>query len=42
MLANINPNIPMYLEKYEKWKEEANNFKKDIRREIKKQEDFKK
>lgn len=31
MLANRNPDIPMYLEKYEKWKNEANEFKKDIK-----------
>lgn len=42
MLANRNPDIPMYLEKYEKWKEEANNFKKDIREGLRTQEDFKK
>lgn len=42
MLANRNPDIPIYLEKYEKWKEEANEFKKDIRQGLKTQEDFKK
>lgn len=31
MLANRNPDIPMYLEKYEKWKSEANQFKEDIK-----------
>ena len=41
MLANRNPDIPMYLEKYEKWKEEANKFKKDIREGLRTQEDFK-
>ena len=41
MLANRNPDIPMYLEKYEKWKEEANKFKKDIRQGLRTQEDFK-
>ena len=42
MLANRNPDIPIYLEKYEKWKEEANKFKKDIREGLRTQEDFKK
>ncbi len=41
MLANRNPDIPMYLEKYEKWKAEANQFKKDIKAGIKTQEQFK-
>lgn len=41
MLANRNPDIPMYLEKYEKWKAEANQFKKDIKSGIKTQEQFK-
>ena len=41
MLANRNPDIPMYLEKYEKWKEEANKFKDDIKQGLKTQEDFK-
>lgn len=41
MLANRNPDIPMYLEKYEKWKKEANKLKKDIRQGLRTQEDFK-
>lgn len=41
MTANRNPDIPMYLEKYEKWKSEANQFKKDIKSGIKTQEQFK-
>lgn len=41
MLANRNPDIPMYLEKYKRWKEEANKFKNDIRQGLKTQEDFK-
>ena len=41
MLANRNPDIPMYLEKYEKWKAEANQFKQDIKSGIKTQEEFK-
>ena len=41
MLLNRNPDIPMYLEEYEKWKEEANKFKKDIRKGLRTQEDFK-
>ncbi len=41
MLANRNPDIPMYLEKYENWKKEANKFKKDIRQGLRTQEDFK-
>ncbi len=41
MLANRNPDIPIYLEKYEKWKEEANKFKDDIKQGLKTQEDFK-
>ena len=41
MLANRNPDIPMYLEKYERWKEEANKFKDDIKQGLKTQEDFK-
>lgn len=41
MLANRNPDIPIYLEKYEKWKEEANKFKDDIRQGLRTQEDFK-
>ena len=31
MLANRNPDIPMYLEKYEEWKSEANQYKQDIK-----------
>ena len=31
MLANRNPDIPIYLEKYEKWKKEANKFKQDVK-----------
>ena len=41
MLANRNPDIPIYLEKYEKWKKEANKFKDDIKQGLKTQEDFK-
>ena len=41
MLANRNPDIPMYLEKYEKWKEEANKFKQDIKDGKKTEEEFK-
>ena len=41
MLANRNPDIPVYLEKYEKWKKEANKFKDDIKQGLKTQEDFK-
>lgn len=41
MLANRNPDIPMYLEKYEKWKNEANEFKKDIKNGLKTEEEFK-
>lgn len=40
MLANRNPDIPMYLEKYEKWKNEANEFKKDIKEGLKTEEEF--
>lgn len=42
MLANRNPDIPMYLEKYEKWKNEANKFKKDIKQGLRTEEEFKK
>ena len=35
MLTNRNPDIPMYLEKYEQWKNEANEFKKDIKNGLK-------
>lgn len=41
MLANRNPDIPMYLEKYEQWKKDANKFKKDIRNGLKTEEEFK-
>ncbi len=41
MTANRNPDIPLYLEKYEKWKLEANQYKKDIKSGIKTQEQFK-
>lgn len=42
MLTNRNPDIPMYLEKYEQWKNEANEFKKDIKNGLKTEEEFKK
>lgn len=42
MLANRNPDIPMYLEKYEQWKKEANQFKKYIKNGLKTEEEFKK
>ena len=42
MLANRNPDIPMYLEKYEQWKKDANQFKKDIKLGKKTEEEFKK
>ena len=41
MLANRNPDIPIYLEKYEKWKKEANKFKQDIKDGKKTEEEFK-
>jgi hypothetical protein len=41
MLVNRNPDIPMYLEKYEKWKTEANKFKQDIKEGKKTEEEFK-
>lgn len=41
MLANRNPDIPIYLEKYEKWKEEANKFKRAIKEGKKTEEEFK-
>lgn len=41
MLANRNPDIPIYLEKYEKWKKEANKFKQDIKDGTKTEEEFK-
>lgn len=40
MLANRNPDIPMYLEKYEQWKKEANEFKKDIKQGKRTEEEF--
>lgn len=40
MLANRNPDIPMYLEKYEQWKKDANQFKKDIKLGKKTEEEF--
>lgn len=40
MLANRNPDIPMYLEKYEKWKNEANQFKKEIKQGNKTEDEF--
>lgn len=42
MLANRNPDIPMYLEKYEQWKKEANEFKKDIKQGKRTEDEFKK
>lgn len=42
MLANRNPDIPMYLKKYEQWKKEANKFKQDIKQGKKTEEEFKK
>lgn len=41
MLANRNPDIPMYLEKYEAWKSEANQYKKNIKSGKKTKEEFK-
>lgn len=41
MLANRNPDIPMYLKKYEQWKKEANKFKQDIKLGKKTEEEFK-
>lgn len=41
MTANRNPDIPLYLEKYEKWKAEANQFKKDIKSGKKTEDEFK-
>lgn len=41
MLANRNPDIPMYLEKYEEWKNTANKFKQDIKNGLKTNEEFK-
>lgn len=41
MLANRNPDIPMYLEKYEEWKKNANKFKQDIKNGLKTNEEFK-
>lgn len=42
MLANRNPDIPLYLEKYEEWKSEANKFKQDIKQGKRTEEEFKK
>lgn len=41
MLANRNPDIPMYLERYEVWKTTANKFKQDIKNGLKTNEEFK-
>lgn len=41
MLANRNPDIPIYLERYEKWKIEANKFKRDIKKGKKTEDEFK-
>lgn len=41
MLANRNSDIPMYLEKYENWKKEANKFRQDIKHGTKTEEEFK-
>ena len=41
MLANRNPDIPMYLERYEEWKTTANRFKQDIKNGLKTNEEFK-
>lgn len=41
MLANRNPDIPMYLEKYEQWKKEANEFRQKIKKGKKTEEEFK-
>ena len=41
MSANRNPDIPMYLEKYEAWKSEANQYKKNIKSGKKTEEEFK-
>ena len=41
MLANRNPDIPEYLEKYEEWKKQANKFKQDIKNGLKTEEEFK-
>lgn len=41
MLANRNPDIPMYLERYEEWKTTANKFKQDIKNGLKTNEEFK-
>lgn len=41
MLANRNLDIPMYLEKYEQWKKEANKFKQDIKQGKRTEEEFK-
>jgi len=41
MLANRNPDISIYSEKYEKWKAEANKFKQDIKKGKKTEKEFK-
>lgn len=41
MLANRNPDIPMYLERYEQWKNTANKYKQDIKNGLKTNEEFK-
>ena len=41
MLANRNLDIPIYLEKYEQWKKEANKFRQDIKLGKKTEEEFK-
>ena len=41
MLANRNPDIPMYLEKYEQWKKDANEFRQSIKKGKKTEEEFK-
>lgn len=41
MLANRNPDIPMYLEQYEQWKKEANEFRKKIKNGKSTEEEFK-
>ena len=41
MLANRNPDISIYSEKYKKWKAEANKFKQDIKKGKKTENEFK-
>lgn len=41
MLANRNPDISLYLEKYEEWKKTANKYKQDIKNGLKTNEEFK-